>query len=123
MADRKKSTDRKRSSDNCLRCADLVLDLSMHQLTKGDSAPQHLTPKECRLLETFMRNRGDVLSRKFLMREVWEYDYDGDTRTLEVHVSWLRSKIEDDSSNPRYLHTVRGTGYWFEPNQNALEES
>ncbi len=115
--------DRKRSSDNCLRCADLALDLATHQVTKGDGDPQHLTPKECRLLETFMRNRGDVLSRKFLMREVWEYEYDGDTRTLEVHVSWLRSKIEDDSSNPRYLHTVRGVGYWFEPDQNAVEES
>lgn len=119
MADREKSATRKNKKDERLECVDLVLNLSTREVTKGSGEPQHLTPLECRLLETFMRNRGKVLSRKFLMQEVWETPYDGDTRTLEVHVSWLRSKIEDDSSNPRYLHTVRGVGYWFEPNQQS----
>lgn len=123
MADRKTSADHDESDDRkYLKCADLVLDLSTRHVRKGDAPPQHLTPKECRLLETFIRNRGEVLSRKFLMHEVWETKYDGDTRTLEVHVSWLRSKIEDDPSNPRYLHTVRGVGYWFAPNQNRVED-
>jgi len=56
------------------------------------------------------------------MREVWDTEYTGDTRTVEVHVHWLRRKIEDDPSNPRYIHTVRGVGYWFEPNQHSLRE-
>jgi len=121
MAGRNTSADRKEAeSDNRLKCVDLVLDLDERHVIKGGGHPQHLTPKECRLLEVFIRNRGDVLSRKFLMHKVWETDYDGDTRTLEVHVSWLRRKIEDDPANPRYLHTVRGVGYWFEPNQRSL---
>lgn len=120
MADRKKPADHRDQTDDCLTCADLVLNLSTREVIKGDEVPQHLTPKECRLLETFIRNCGDVLSRAFLMREVWDTEYDGDTRTLEVHVSWLRGKIEDDSSRPRYLHTVRGVGYWFEPNQKSV---
>lgn len=121
MADRKNHTARSNSpSENRLKCADLVLDLSTRYLTKGNGGPQHLTPKECRLLATFIRNRGEVLSRKFLMQEVWETDYYGDTRTLEVHVSWLRAKIEDDPSSPRYIHTVRGVGYWFEPSQRSV---
>jgi len=67
----------------------------------------------CRLLEVFMRNPGKVLDRGFLMKEVWETNYLGDTRTLEVHVCWLRKKIEDDPYRPRYLRTVRGVGYHF----------
>lgn len=123
MADRTTSADQDETNDeDYLTCADLILDLSAHEVTKGDSEPQHLTPKECKLLATFMQHRGEVLSRKFLMKEVWEWDYDGDTRTLEVHVSWLRSKIEEDSSNPRYLHTVRNVGYWFEPAEADTEE-
>lgn len=114
MTDRKISAGRDKIDEkNCLKCADLVLDLSARHVIRGNGDPQHLTPKECKLLATFMRHCGEVLSRKFLMQEVWETEYDGDTRTLEVHVSWLRSKLKDDSSNPRYLHTVRGVGYWF----------
>jgi len=67
----------------------------------------------CRLLEVFMRNPGKVLDRGFLMREVWETNYLEDTRTLEVHVCWLRKKIEEDPYHPRYLRTVRGVGYHF----------
>jgi DNA-binding response OmpR family regulator len=98
-----------------LTCGDLVVDLEAREVIKAAGQPQPLTPKECRLLEVFIRNRGDILSRKYLMRHVWETEYDGDTRTIEVHVSWLRHKIEDDPAHPRYLHTVRGVGYWFEP--------
>lgn len=120
MADGKNVERSGAESQDCLRCADLVLEISTRLLTKGNGKPQRLTPKECRLLATFIRNRGQVLSREFLMQEVWETEYVGDTRTLEVHVSWLRAKIEDDRSSPRYLHTVRGVGYWFEPNQRSV---
>jgi two-component system phosphate regulon response regulator PhoB len=57
---------------------------------------------------------GKVLSRKFLMKKVWKTDYLGDTRTLEVHVCWLRKKIEKDTRRPQYIRTVKGTGYRFE---------
>lgn len=73
-----------------------------------------LTPKECALLQAFMNNGGKVLTRKFLMKKVWDTDWMEDTRTLDVHVRWLREKIEDNPSKPVYLRTVRGVGYRFE---------
>lgn len=68
---------------------------------------------EARLLEVFMRHPNKILKRAFLMKEVWETDYIGDTRTLDVHVHWLRQKIEEDPSRPRLLRTIRGIGYRF----------
>ena len=73
----------------------------------------HLTPLECELLATLMQHPDTVLTRAFLMEKVWRTDFTGDTRTLEVHISWLRRKIEKDSSNPRKIQTVRGVGYMF----------
>jgi len=96
-----------------LWAGDLNLNLESRHLTKGERTCK-LTPKECKLLELFMSNEGKVLTRKFLMKKVWETDYMGDTRTLDVHIRWLREKIEDDPSNPLYLRTVRGVGYRFE---------
>jgi len=95
-----------------LRANGWTLDLRNRQVVTGNGA-QKLTPMLCRLLEVFMRNPGKVLDRGFLMKEVWETNYLGDTRTLEVHVCWLRKKIEDDPYRPRYLRTVRGVGYHF----------
>ena len=60
-----------------------------------------------------MRHPGIVLSREALLREVWGYDFPVDTRTVDVHVRWLRLKLEDDPSNPRWVETVRGYGYRF----------
>ena len=95
-----------------LRIKNWILDLDSRRVFTGDG-PQKLTPQLCRLLEVFMCNPEKVLSRKFLMKEVWETDYSEDTRTLEVHVCWLRKKIEEYPHRPRYLRTVRGTGYRF----------
>jgi len=109
-----KKTSRARSKGAArLLCVEgLTLDLEKNQVTKGGDV-RKLTPKQCRLLEVFMNNPKKVLSRKFLMREGWETDYMGDTRTLDVHIRWLREKIEDDPSHPLYLQTVRGVGYRF----------
>ncbi len=74
-----------------------------------DGEETQLTPKQARLLEEFMRNPGTIIDRKTLMEKVWETDYMGDTRTLDVHVRWLRKVIEQ--KRPRYLTTVRGVGY------------
>ena len=98
---------------NILEVNGLTLDLD-NRLVAGDNGVHHLTPIECRLLKTFMTYPGKVLSRKLLMKKVWGTDYLGDTRTLEVHICWLRRKIEKDARNPRYIKTVRGTGYRFE---------
>jgi DNA-binding response OmpR family regulator len=102
-----------------LQVGGLILNLDRRSLTRGKKKYQ-LTPKQFELLETFMRNPGKVLSRKFLMKNVWETDYLGDTRTLDVHVRWLREKIEEDPSSPVYLCTVRGVGYCFDvPEQTS----
>ena len=70
-----------------------------------------LTPKLAKLLELFMQNPGRLMTRKKLIRKVWHTDYTGDTRTLDVHMSWLRQAIERDPSNPQLLKTIRGMGY------------
>jgi DNA-binding response OmpR family regulator len=72
------------------------------------------TPKEFDLLAFLMKNKGRVLTRDHLLDKVWGYEYAGDTRTVDVHVRWLRQKIEKDATRPRYLLTVRGIGYKFE---------
>lgn len=77
----------------------------------GDPAPIRLRPMEARLLAALLCQPNRVVSRATLMREVWATDFLGDTRTLEVHVSWLRRKIEENPSRPRRLVTVRGVGY------------
>ena len=70
-----------------------------------------LTPKQAKLLEAFMHNPGRLMTRETLIRQVWHTDYTGDTRTLDVHMSWLRRSIEDDPRQPSLLKTIRGMGY------------
>jgi two-component system, OmpR family, response regulator RegX3 len=90
------------------------MDVERHVVTvDGHSAPMPL--KEFDLLELLLRNAGRVLTRMQLIDRVWGSDYVGDTKTLDVHVKRLRAKVEPDPANPRYLVTVRGLGYKFEP--------
>lgn len=96
-----------------LASGDLVLDLAARRVTKG-GVELKLSHKEFDLLAELMRNRGAVLSRDLLLTQVWGYDYFGDSRTVDVHIRWLREKIEDDPSNPQRIVTVRGVGYRFE---------
>ena len=70
-----------------------------------------LTPRLVALLETLMAHPGEVVEREELFKKVWETDYTGDTRTLDVHISWLRKAIEPDSTKPKFLRTIRGVGY------------
>ncbi len=88
----------------------LSLDLEKHRLTRGTKAYK-LTPKEFVLLRLFMGRPGQTISRKTLMKEVWDTDYLGDTRTLDVHIRWVREKVEENPSRPQSLITVRGQGY------------
>ena len=89
------------------------MDVDRHVVTVGGAAVQ-LPLKEFELLELLLRNAGRVLTRGQLIDRVWGADYVGDTKTLDVHVKRLRSKIEADPSAPRHLVTVRGLGYKFE---------
>lgn len=78
---------------------------------------QRLTPKLALLLEEFLRNPGEIVSRRRLMQNVWQTDYIGDTRTLDVHIRWVRECIEIDPSNPQLLVTKRGEGFILEKPQ------
>ena len=92
---------------------DLRLSLTGRRLFK-DGEETKLSNKEFDLLAELMRNRNVVLSRDLILTKVWGYDYFVDKRTVDVHIRWLREKIEDDPSNPRRIVTVRGVGYRFE---------
>ena len=72
------------------------------------------TPKEFELLLYLVRNKGYVRSRDQLLSSVWDYEFSGDTRIVDVHISRVRDKIEKDSKNPKYIRTIRGLGYKFE---------
>ena len=91
----------------------LVIDLSRRELTYNGQV-FHLKPKEFDLLVFLARNRGIVLSRDLILERVWGWEFDGGSRTVDVHVRWLREKIEADPSNPTRLVTVRSIGYRFE---------
>lgn len=92
---------------------DLRLNLTGRRVFK-DTEEVKLSNKEFDLLSELMRNRSAVLSRDLILTKVWGYDYFVDKRTVDVHIRWLREKIEDDPSNPRRIVTVRGVGYRFE---------
>ena len=96
-----------------LRCGDLVFRPSDGILRKRNEE-QYLNPKLSKLLQLFMQRQGEVLPRKLLMQQVWDTSYLGDTRTLDVHIRWLREAVEDNPTEPAYLHTVRGQGYRFD---------
>jgi two-component system alkaline phosphatase synthesis response regulator PhoP len=92
---------------------DLRLNLTGRRVFKGDEEKK-LSNKEFDLLAELMRNKNAVLSRDLILTKVWGYDYFVDKRTVDVHIRWLREKIEDDPANPRRIVTVRGVGYRFE---------
>ncbi|TLN00157.1 response regulator transcription factor, partial [bacterium] len=98
---------------NTMTFGQLVIDLSRHEVRREDQ-PVALKPKEYELLVYLAQHRGVVLSRDHILEHVWGWDYTGDSRTVDVHIRWLREKIEDDPSNPTRLITVRGAGYRFE---------
>ena len=91
----------------------LIISVSRREVTlHGD--PLALKPKEYELLVFFAEHKGHMLSREFILERVWGWDFIGDSRTVDVHVRWLRQKIEEDPGNPSRIVTVRGGGYRFE---------
>jgi DNA-binding response OmpR family regulator len=93
-----------------LQIGPIKLNLAQKRIQCG-GREEKVTPKQARLLEMFLRAPGQLLSRRQIIKHVWDTDYIGDTRTLDVHISWLRGVIEPNPRKPRYLKTVRGQGY------------
>jgi two-component system alkaline phosphatase synthesis response regulator PhoP len=91
----------------------LRLNMTSRKVFKGEELIE-LSNKEFELLAELMRNRGVVLSRDLILTKVWGYDYFVDKRTVDVHIRWLREKLEDNPSDPKRIATVRGVGYRFE---------
>ena len=91
----------------------LVINTTRHEVTLNEEIIS-LKPKEYELLLFLAEHRGRMLSREFILERVWGWDYVGDSRTVDVHIRWLRTKIEADPSNPKRIITVRGGGYRFE---------
>ncbi|NWG18669.1 MAG: response regulator transcription factor [Chloroflexi bacterium] len=107
--------------DKVISCGPFMVNPARRVLiVEGQETP--LTPKQASLVEIFFRHPGETLERKTLMEQVWNTDYMGDTRTLDVHIRWLRKVIEADPSNPRFLRTVRGVGYRLEVPSEPMPE-
>lgn len=100
-------------SPEIINIGDLQIDIPRHQAKLNDVA-LNLTQKEFDLLAFLAKNRGLVFSREQLLDKIWGYDYAGGTRTVDVHIRWLREKIETDPAQPKRLITVRGVGYKLE---------
>jgi len=107
-----KSTDAG-SSPQLLVFDNLTIDLNRREV-RLQGQPLSLKPKEYELLLFLAQHRGQVLSREYILQRVWGWDYIGDSRTVDVHIRWLREKIETDSGSPSRIVTVRGAGYRFE---------
>lgn len=96
--------------NNILTAGPIQLDLD-HKRVRCLSKNAKLTPRLIALLQILMEKHGEVVEREALFKKVWETNYTGDTRTLDVHISWLRRAIELDPNNPKFLKTIRGVGY------------
>jgi len=99
------------SEEEIVRAGDLILYRGKRSVQVVEQGERQLTPKLAALLEDFLLHPNEVRTRRELMQNVWQTDYIGDTRTLDVHVRWVREAIEENPSSPRRLLTVRGKGY------------
>ena len=108
-----RKVDINEQASNTLKVRDLELDGESRRASISGQEV-NLTAKEFDLLELLMQNKGKVYSRESLLNTVWGYDYPGDARTVDVHIRRLREKIEANPSDPRYIHTKWGVGYYFQ---------
>ena len=101
-----------RASTETYRFGDIAIDFRKAEVTKAGQTLE-LSAREFKLLRYFVEHRGAALSRDELLNEVWGYNAMPSTRTVDVHVAWLRQKLEDNPRHPQYIHTVHGLGYKF----------
>lgn len=97
-------------NDSILKVGDIILNLEKYEVSVGENKVE-LTLKEFELLKLLMKNRGKVLTRDFLLDKIWGYEYFGETRTVDVHIRYLRKKLEDNGHNEKFIETIRGVGY------------
>ena len=112
---RRSSKDEQDNNNNIYDFGRLKVDLERHEVKIHDKKIE-ITLKEFELLEILIKNRGRILQRETLLDKVWGYEYIGETRTVDVHIRYLRKKIEEDDKSPKYIETVRGVGYRFNSN-------
>lgn len=108
----RRMNDSLHDSMEIIKHGNIVIDVSRHEVYKNNKRID-LSHKEFELLRLLILNKGKVLSRETLLDKVWGFDYYGETRTIDVHIRYLRQKIEDDDNNPTLIETVRGIGYRF----------
>jgi DNA-binding response OmpR family regulator len=111
--DREAKGSQEKTSGEVLQFGNLALDLARREV-RLDDKPIPMKPKEYELLLFLARHRGQVLSRELILERVWGWDFSGGSRTVDVHVRWLREKIEPDPAAPARILTVRGAGYRFD---------
>ena len=100
--------------DDVYDSQNLKVDFERHEVcVKGKKID--LTLKEFELLQILIKNKGKILKRETLLDKIWGYEYIGETRTVDVHIRYIRKKIEEDDKNPRFIETIRGVGYRFNP--------
>jgi len=94
------------------KCRGLTINFERHEVYVKDKKVE-FTLKEFELLEVLVKNKGKILQRQMLLDKVWGYEYIGETRTVDVHIRYIRKKIEEDDKNPKFIETIRGIGYRF----------
>ncbi|AWK51297.1 DNA-binding response regulator [Clostridium beijerinckii] len=102
------------TEDDVYDSQNLKVDFERHEVCVNGKKID-LTLKEFELLQILIKNRGKILKREILLDKIWGYEYIGETRTVDVHIRYLRKKIEEDDKNPRFIETIRGVGYRFNP--------
>lgn len=102
----------KTESDSVITVGPIAMDMEKFEVTVN-GVRLELALKEFELLRLLITNKGKVFTREFLLQRIWDYEYNHDTRTVDVHIRYLRKKIEDDPANPQYIETIRGLGYRF----------
>ena len=102
-------------SEEIFKSNDIYINFDRREVSILDNKIE-LTLKEFELLEILVKNRGKILTRETLLDKIWGYEYVGETRTVDVHIRYLRKKIEVDDKNPKFIETIRGVGYRFNPN-------
>lgn len=112
----RRSTNSEEEENIVFQAGNLTVNFERHEVLIGDKKIE-LSLKEFELLQILIKNKGKILNREMLLDKIWGYEYIGETRTVDVHIRYLRKKIEEDDKNPKYIETIRGVGYRFNPDK------
>ena len=104
------------SDSEIYKSKSLTVNFERHEVVVNNNKVD-LSLKEFELLQILIKNKGKILKREVLLDKIWGYEYIGETRTVDVHIRYLRKKIEEDDKNPRFIETIRGVGYRFNPEE------